>query len=65
MIVDKLYKKRLRLSMVFVKIYSITMEHNEIVCKIAQEGSPLQGDPLFYHEALPPFDHPDVAEYGR
>jgi len=51
--------------MVFVKIYSITMEHNEIVCKIAQEGSPLQGDPLFYHEALPPFDHPDVAEYGR
>lgn len=65
MIVDKLYKKRLRLSMVFVKTYSITMEHNEIVCKMIQEGPPLQGDPLFYHEALPPFAHADVGEYGR
>lgn len=51
--------------MVFVKTYSITMEHNEIVCKMIQEGPPLQGDPLFYHEALPPFAHADVGEYGR
>lgn len=42
------------------------MEHNEIVCKMIQEGPPLRGDlSLSYHEALPPFDHPDVAEYGR
>lgn len=41
------------------------MEHNEIVCKIAQEGPPLWGDPLFYHEVLPPFGHADVEEHGK
>lgn len=41
------------------------MEHNEIVCKMIQEGTPLRDTPLFYHEVLPPFDHPDMGEYGR
>jgi len=28
-------------------------------------GRPCGAPPLFYHEALPPFDYSDMGEYGR
>ena len=36
----------------------------KLYAKLYKRGRPCGATPLFYHEALPPFDHPDMEEYG-
>lgn len=52
--------------MIFMKyIFHHNGTITKLYAKLHKRGRPCGATPLFYHEALPPFDHSDMEEYGR